>query len=244
MVLKEVALLTSCFCVLEGNLFPPRLTHGLERSLSASIFWLCHWLCWHYPFLWWLLCCLHWWSWKELTCVCLALCLPHVSLAGVLKGVLVHVHIAMVLKELDGWSWKDLDATLWFLSGVLPSIFKCNGLEKNLWSWCLSCFLWLKQAWKHFCIIHKWDLTSYLLGVHYDYLLCQLGLYNVEVMVLKWLIWGSAGVSVWYCHDLPASHHRNIQDLSWILSGIHLLGSLVQLVHEETWSWKDLRVKC
>ena len=26
------------FCVLEGNLFPPRLTHGLERSLSASIF--------------------------------------------------------------------------------------------------------------------------------------------------------------------------------------------------------------
>ena len=30
--------------------------------------------------------------------------LPHVSLAGVLKGVLVHVHIAMVLKELDGWS--------------------------------------------------------------------------------------------------------------------------------------------
>ena len=30
--------------------------------------------------------------------------LPHVSLAGVLKGVLVHVHLAMVLKELDGWS--------------------------------------------------------------------------------------------------------------------------------------------
>ena len=30
--------------------------------------------------------------------------LPCVSLAGVLKGVLVHVHIAMVLKELGGWS--------------------------------------------------------------------------------------------------------------------------------------------
>ena len=27
-----------------------------------------------------------------------------VSLAGVLKGVLVHVHIAMLLKELHGWS--------------------------------------------------------------------------------------------------------------------------------------------
>ena len=26
------------FHVLEGNLFPPRLTHGPERSLSASIF--------------------------------------------------------------------------------------------------------------------------------------------------------------------------------------------------------------
>ena len=26
------------FCVLEGNLFPPRLTWGIERSLSASIF--------------------------------------------------------------------------------------------------------------------------------------------------------------------------------------------------------------
>ena len=66
--------------------------------------------------------------------------LPHVSLAGVLKGVSVHMHIAMVLKELDGWSWKDLDVTLWFCSDVLPSIFK-NGLERNLWSWCLSHFL-------------------------------------------------------------------------------------------------------
>ena len=52
--------------------------------------------------------------------------LPHVSLGGVLKGVLVHAHLAMVLKELDGW--KDLDATLWFFSGVFPSTFK-------QWSW-------------------------------------------------------------------------------------------------------------
>ena len=69
MVLKEVALL---ICVLKGNLFPHRLTHGLERSLSASIFdHPYHWLCWHYPFLWWLLCHLHQWSWKDLTCICL-----------------------------------------------------------------------------------------------------------------------------------------------------------------------------
>ena len=50
--------------------------------------------------------------------------LPCVFLAGVLKGVSVHIHIAMVLKELGGWSWKDFDATLWFLHCVLPSIFK------------------------------------------------------------------------------------------------------------------------
>ena len=37
MVLQEVALLTSC-SVLRRNPFPPRLTHGLGRSLSASIF--------------------------------------------------------------------------------------------------------------------------------------------------------------------------------------------------------------
>ena len=49
--------------------------------------------------------------------------LPHVSLAGVLKEVLVHVHVAMVLKELDGWSWKDLDATFLFLCDVLLPIF-------------------------------------------------------------------------------------------------------------------------
>ena len=36
--------------------------------------------------------------------------LPHVSLAEVLKGVLVHMHLAMVLKEL--------------IRGVLPSIFR------------------------------------------------------------------------------------------------------------------------
>ena len=36
--LERSCLTDLMFCVLEGNLFPPRLTHGLERSLSASIF--------------------------------------------------------------------------------------------------------------------------------------------------------------------------------------------------------------
>ena len=54
--------------------------------------------------------------------LCLSCSLLPGVLAQVFKGVSVHVHIAMVLKELDGWSWKDLDATIWFLSDVLPSI--------------------------------------------------------------------------------------------------------------------------
>ena len=57
--------------------------------------------------------------------------LPYV-LAGVLKGVSVHVHIAMVLKELDGWSWKDLDATLWFLCDIFPSISKQGSWKESL----------------------------------------------------------------------------------------------------------------
>ena len=46
----------------------------------------------------------------------------------VLKGVLVYMHLAMVLWDLDGWYWKELGATLWILCGTLPSIF-------NQWSW-------------------------------------------------------------------------------------------------------------
>ena len=51
---------------------------------------------------------------KELHCSFL----PHVFLAGVLKGVLVHVHLALVLTGVDEWSWKDLGATLWILSSM------------------------------------------------------------------------------------------------------------------------------
>ena len=43
---------------------------------------------------------------------------------GVLKGVWVHVHVAMVLKELGGWSWQDFDTTLWFLCDVLLLLFE------------------------------------------------------------------------------------------------------------------------
>ena len=54
----------------------------------------------------------------------------------------------------------------------------------------------------------------------------------------------NAEVWVWYCHDLPASHHHNIQALSWILSGLLVLGNHLCLVHEETWPWKNLKEGC
>ena len=57
---------------------------------------------------------------------------------------------------------------------------------------------------------------------NYDFFTC-LGLYNIKGMVLKWLIWVML-VSVWYCHDLSSFCHHNIQFLSWIFSGIYLLG--------------------
>ena len=51
----------------------------------------------------------------------------------------------------------------------------------------------------------------------------------------------NAGVSVWYYHDLPASHHHNILMLSWILSGILVLGSHLCLVHEENMALKEFK---
>ena len=54
----------------------------------------------------------------------------------------------------------------------------------------------------------------------------------------------NAEVSIWHCHNLSASHHHSIQELSWILSGILLWGSLCCLVHGETWSWKNSKEEC
>ena len=54
----------------------------------------------------------------------------------------------------------------------------------------------------------------------------------------------NAEVSVWYCHDLSASHHHNIRVSSWILSGILVWGNHLHLVHEETWPWKNLKEGC
>ena len=91
------------FHVLEENLFPPRLTHGLERSLSASTFdhvtdsvGIILFSDDYYAI---------YTDGLERVDLCLyCSLLPCVSLTGALKGVLVHVYLAMVLKELDGWS--------------------------------------------------------------------------------------------------------------------------------------------
>ena len=83
-----------------------------------------------------------------------------VSWSRVLKGCSDYVCLAMALKEVDEWSWRDSDLLLCFLCGGLPSIFK-------LWSWkgflelVFTLFPMAKQTWKQFSIIHKWDLTSY-----------------------------------------------------------------------------------
>ena len=63
--------------VLEGNIFPPYLTNGPERSLYFSLCWSCHWPCHHFSSLWkgdfwWFICNVHSWSWKKPTCVCVA----------------------------------------------------------------------------------------------------------------------------------------------------------------------------
>ena len=147
-------------------------------------------------------------------------------------------------------SWKELKnglewTQIYFsaFSMVVCHLFSSNGLDRIFWSWCSSCFIWLKQTWKHFYIIHRWDLTSYLLGVQLWSLLASQSLQH-RSNALEMNYPSSAGVSVWYCHNLPASSHCSIQGLTWILSGIHLSGSIVHLVHEETWSWKNLRVEC
>ena len=51
MVLKEGALLTSCSVSWKETFFLPDLPRSWKNSLCLY-FWLCHWLYWHYPFLW------------------------------------------------------------------------------------------------------------------------------------------------------------------------------------------------
>ena len=164
MVLKEieVALLISCFMSWKETFFLPDLPMVLkEVSLSVILTVSLTLLALSFSLMTLMLSTLMVLKGVNFCLSCSLL--PHVSLAGVLKGVSVHVHVAMVLKELDVWSWKDLDASLWFLCGVLPSIFKQESWNESL-SWCLSCFP--QKIWKHFCITLEWDLILYLLHVH------------------------------------------------------------------------------
>ena len=130
-------------------------------------------------------------------------------LAGVLKGVSVQVHIAMVLKELDGWSWKDFDATIWFLSCVLLSIFKW-------WSWNESLemvFVLFSMAEIDletcFCIKLEWDLALNWLHAWLWFLYVSWSLQHKKGG-LEMTYPSNAEVSVWYYHDLSAFHHHNI----------------------------------
>ena len=92
MVLKEGALLTSCSMSWKETFFLPDLPMVL-KEVSLPLFLTVSLTLLALSFLWWLLCHLHQGSWRR-TCVCIALsCLTGVSLAGVLKGVSVHVHM-------------------------------------------------------------------------------------------------------------------------------------------------------
>ena len=164
----------------------PRVLKGSQLCIYFAYFYLMcglgSWKDSQCMSLQWLLCHLHQGSWNVINLYCSLL--PCVFLAGVLKGVSVHIHIAMVLKELGGWSWKDFDATLWFLHCVLPSIFK-------QWSWKES----LELVFVLFPIAET-DLETFL---HITWMrpslelaacltmmsLHVLGLYNIKRMVLK-----------------------------------------------------------
>ena len=52
MVLKGVALLTSCSMSWKETFFLPDLPMVL-KEVTMPLFLTYHWLCWHYPFLWW-----------------------------------------------------------------------------------------------------------------------------------------------------------------------------------------------
>ena len=233
MVLKELALLTSCFVSWKETFFPPDL-HMVLKGVSLTLLALSFSLMTLMPSTLMVL--------KEVNLCPLCSLLPHVSFGWGFERSLSACAPSHGL-ERTGWMvLKGLRCNSGS-SVVFCYRFLGNGLERNLWSWCLSCFLWLKLTWKHFYIIHEWDLTSYLLGVQW---LSPLSSWSLEHRSngLEMTDLSSAGVSVWYCHNLPVSHHHNIQGLSWIFSGIHLLGSLVCSVHEETWSWKNLKVEC
>ena len=108
-----------------------------------------------------------------------------------------------------------------------------DGLERSF-----SCCLWsfsrsLKQTLTHFYTRLWLNLTlCWLDGLQWSAsvswsLQCKRN--GLERNLLS-----SAGVGAWCCHDLPASHRRNIPTLFWILSGIPALGSHSSPVHEET----------
>ena len=161
MVLKEVevALLTLCSMSWKETFSSQTYPWSWKKSFCLY-FWLCHWLCWHHPLLWWHLCHLHQGSWKELTHVCLAhFCLVcwlgswQESQCTSLWWLLCHLHqrswkestcICFALFCLVCWlgSWKEsqsgahshgLERTEWM---VLKG-FWCNSLVPQ---WCFAIY--------------------------------------------------------------------------------------------------------
>ena len=142
MVLKEVALLTLCSVSWKETFFLPALPMVL-KEVPMTLFLI-----------------------VSLTLLALSFFYDDsyaVYTNGLERSQFVSVLLSLVLC-ICGWglermNWMDgLERTWMQLSGssvVFCHLFSGNDLERNLWSWCLSCFLWLKLTWKHFYIIHK-----------------------------------------------------------------------------------------
>ena len=127
------------------------------------------------------------------------------------------------------------------LHDILPSVF-------SWWSWkeflgLFSVFSIAKQTLRYFYTTLIWDLTWCSLGVQWWSPVVFLSLQHRN-NGLEMTYPSNAEVSVWYSHDLSASCHCSIQELSWILSGVLVLGSCLHPVHEETWSWKNVKEEC
>ena len=175
----------------------------------------------------------------------------------VLKG-----HFYLIFGE---WSWKNpclgtfyyllhgghldglersarwLRLLLCHFHGVLLSMF-------NQWFWkefleLFSVFLIAKTDLEIFYTTLVWGLTWCWLGVQWWLALVFSSLQHRK-NGLEMTFLSNAEVWVWYCHDLSASCHHNIQELSWIISGILVLGNHLHPVHEETWPWKSLKEEC
>ena len=157
------------------------------------------------------------------------------------SGLLICLRLyfsACFFEELDEWSLLDSHLLLCFLCSILPSMF-------NGWSWRRFLGLVSMAAIDLTMVLHKtWIRPNLILAgclTMISFMSLFLRRKNDD---LEMTFWSSVEVVVWCFHSLLISCHHSIQDSFWILWGILLLGSLLCLVHGETFAWKNLKAIC